>query len=213
MSGGPDDPVDLERARRVAAAVLPGPDDLGGDGWEVDDDDADTGPGGAGAGGSPFADDVPAGFPEDALLADAAVSLVHPGPVLVHVVAAVFARRDDAATAWGLLADAGFVERFLAGLADDEAEEGAREVLGPVTAVPSFAVDRAGWRSAQHHAAWSVADGDALLPIGVEMAVLLAGPVVVVAWLAGPAGEGADAAWGRLLDRLERRCETALAAP
>ncbi|MFN8041337.1 MAG: hypothetical protein U0Q07_19125 [Acidimicrobiales bacterium] len=196
----------------MARAVLPGPDDLGGTGWTVDADDADGDPAHGGSPASPFAGDVPDGFPEDAVLADAAVSLVHDGPVLVHVVAAVFGHRPDAATAWGLLADPAFVERFLAGLADDEGDEGDREVLGPVTAVPSFAVDRAGWRSAQHHAAWSVADGDALLPIGVEMAVLLAGTVVVVAWLAGPSGSGADAAWGRLLERLERRCEAALGA-
>lgn len=200
---------DADAAARLASAVLPTADDLWGTAWSVDDDvDVDEG-----AAPGPFdPDEVPPGFPDDELLADDAVSLEHPGPVLVHAVSAVFTDRAAASRAWTLLGDPVFVERFLAGLAGDEAGEGEREVLGPVQSLPAFAADRAGWRAAEHHAAWSVADGEALLPISVDMAVLLADRVVVVVWLAGPAGDELEAGWRALLHRLELRCEAALAA-
>lgn len=198
-------------AAELARAVLPHPDDLPGEGWEldVDDDGDEIGPDG---GGSPFAPgEVPAGFPIEAVVADDDATFVRAGPTLAHAVAAVLADRPAAARAWDALAHPAFVEHFLADLAGDETGEGEREVLGPVTSPAGFAVDRAGWRACTHHGAWSVTDEEGVLPVTVDMAVLLAGPVVVLVWLAGPAGPELEQGWDHLLGRLELRCEAALA--
>ena len=47
------------------------------------------------------------------------------------------------------------------------------------------------------------------MPIAIEVAVIVAGPVVVMLWAVERPGPAKDRGWERLVERVERKCEVA----
>ena len=71
---------------------------------------------------------------------------------------------------------------------------------------------RAPWRrTARSRVTLSAASDHALLPIAIEVAVIVAGPVVVMLWAVERPGPAKDRGWERLVERVERKCEVAAA--
>jgi hypothetical protein len=209
-------------ARRRAEQALPRAVDLWGLSWERDDEALDVG---NAIGASDTC--LPATFPETARVADADVTFVrarHFG--LVHAMSTVFDDALSAHQAWLQLGDDAFITCFAESVVAAVDIDPEIELLGPLveavqpvspdpaaTAHPSTAgtTTRGSRRTARARVTLSAASDAALFPIAIDVAVILAGPIVVMLWAVERPGPAKDRGWGRLVDRVERRAEVAAA--
>ena len=209
----------IDEARRRAEQVLPRAVDLWGLTWDRDDDalDVDAAP------GTGRDDCLPDSFPEAARLADADVTFVRARKGgLVHAMSAVFDDPLSANQAWLQLGDGPFVTCFAESVVAAVELDGDVELLGPVVLPiqpvaptpgarnhPTVAATRAGRRTARARVTLSAASDHALMPIAIDVAVIVAGPVVVMLWAVERPGPAKDRGWERLVERVERKCEVA----
>jgi hypothetical protein len=209
-------------ARRRAEQSLPRAVDLWGLSWERDDDRFDVG---NAIGASDTC--LPATFPDAARVADADVTFVrarHFG--LVHAMSTVFDDALSAHQAWLQLGDESFITCFAESVVEAVDIDPDIELLGPlVQAVVPVAPDPAatshpstagittqgGRRTARARVALSAASELALFPIAIDVAVILAGPIVVMVWAVERPGAAKDRGWARLIERVERKAEVAAA--
>ena len=223
MMGGVSDGEPRHRtadARRRAEQALPRAVDLWGLSWERDPDALDVGHGI----GAPDTC-LPASFPEAARVADADVTFVRARRFgLVHAMSTVFDDALSAHQAWLQLGDDAFVTCFAESVVAAVDLDGDIELLGPlVHAVQPVAPDpattghpaaagtttRGSRRTARARVALSAATDDALFPIAIDVAVILAGSIVVTLWAVERPGPAKDRGWARLVDRVERKVEVA----
>lgn len=210
----------IDEARQRAELVLPRAVDLWGLSWDRDDDalDVDSAPGGA------RDDCLPESFPEAARLADADITFVRARKGgLVHAMSAVFDDPLSAHQAWRQLSDGPFVTCFAESVVAAVEVEGDIELLGPVVLPdptagaspaadhPSVASSSGKRRTARSRVTLAAASDAALLPIAIDVAVIVAGPVVVMLWAVERPGPAKDRGWARLVERVERKCEVAAA--
>ena len=212
-------------AAALAAAVLPDLADLEDAAlvatrtgrWRVDDDAVDAGSAtgspdrvGPSSGDGPelFDDDLPEGFPEEAIVAAHDVTFEHArAGVLVHASAMVFDAVVAAEDATALLSAQAFVRSFVAGVAADARPAPEVELLGPAVVEPA-PVDaaEAGARSIVLRTALAAVTDDGASAIAVDVGVVHAGPVVVLLWCARPSGPTGELGWARLVGRVRARC-------
>jgi len=210
----------INEARRRAELVLPRAVDLWGLSWDRDDDALDV----DASSGDARDDCLPESFPEAARLAVADVTFVRARKGgLVHAMSAVFDDPLSAHQAWRQLGDIPFVTCFAESVVAAVEVEGDVELLGPVvqpdpaggadpgTDHPSLAAARAGRRTTRARVTLAAASDAALLPIAIDVAVIVAGPVVVMLWAVERPGPAKDRGWSRLVERIERKCEVAAA--
>jgi hypothetical protein len=215
------DPRDrTDDARRRAEQALPRAVDLWGLSWERDAEALDVG---NAIGASDNC--LPGTFPEAARVADADVTFVrarHFG--LVHAMSTVFDDALSAHQAWLQLGDDAFITCFAESVVAAVDIDPDIELLGPlVHAVQPVSPDpattghpaaagtttRGSRRTARARVTLSAATDAALFPIAIDVAVILAGPIVVMLWAVERPGPAKDRGWARLVERVERRAEVA----
>jgi hypothetical protein len=209
-------------ARRRAEQALPRAVDLWGLSWDRDDEAFDVG---NAIGTSDSC--LPATFPEAARVADADVTFVRARHVgLVHAMSTVFDDALSAHQAWLQLGDDGFVSCFAESVVAAVDLDPDIELLGPLvqaiepvrpdpaaTAHPAAAgtTTRGSRRTTRARVTLSAASDAALFPIAIDVAVILAGPIVVMLWAVERPGPSKDRGWARLVERVERKAEVAAA--
>ena len=209
-------------ARRRAEQALPRAVDLWGLSWERDDDRLDVG---NALGASDTC--LSATFPEAARVADADVTFVRARNFgLVHAMSTVFDDALSAHQAWLQLGDEAFVTCFAESVVAAVDIDPDIELLGPLvqavlpvspdpaaTSHPSTAgtTTQGSRRTARARVALSAASDLALFPIAIDVAVILAGPIVVMVWAVERPGAAKDRGWARLVERVERKAEVAAA--
>jgi hypothetical protein len=212
----------IDEARRRAELVLPRAVDLWGLSWDRDDDALDVEPG-----TGPRDACLPDSFPDHARLADADITFVRARKGgLVHAMSAVFDDPLSAHQAWLQLGDGPFVTCFAESVVAAVELDGPVELLGPIVHPvqpvapvpgarnhPTVAGATGNRRTARSRVTLSAASDTALLPIAIEVAVIVAGPVVVMLWAVERPGPAKDKGWARLVERVERKCEVAAGAP
>lgn len=207
-------------AHRRAHQALPRAVDLWGLSWERDDEALEVG-NAIGASDSC----LPATFPETARVADADVTFVRARHVgLVHAMSTVFDDAPSAHQAWMQLGDDGFVSCFAESVVAAVDLDHDVELLGPIvhavqpvtpgpaaTGHPSAAgtTTTGGLRTTRARVTLSAASEAALFPIAIDVAVILAGPIVVMLWAVERPGPAKDRGWARLIERVERKAVVA----
>ncbi len=202
--------------------MLPRAVDLWGLSWDRDEDGVDT----AGSTGTPDSC-LPTTFPDAARLADADVTFVRARRFgLVHAVSTVFDDASHANEAWLQLGDDAFISCFAEAVVAAADVDTGMELLGPVVeSVPPAAPDASttghpSARGATSHGrhrttrarvTLSAAADDALYPIAIDVAVILAGSIVVTVWAVEHPGPAKERGWARLVERIERKIDVAAA--
>jgi hypothetical protein len=210
-------------ARRRAEQALPRAVDLWGLSWERDDDRFDVG---NAVGASDAC--LPATFPEPARVADADVTFVRARKFgLVHAMSTVFDDALSAHQAWLQLGDDAFISCFAESVVAAVDVDSDIELLGPLvhpvqpvspdpsaTGHPSATgtTTQGSRRTARARVTLSAASEEALFPIAIDVAVILAGPIVVMLWAVERPGPAKDRGWARVVERVERRAEVAAKA-
>lgn len=204
----PTDPPTPVSATSVAHLILPTVHDLWGHGWTAEPEDEPDGGDGDLVVGTDRC--LPEDYPDDDAVADAEVTFERDG-ALVHAVATVFDGIPAAARAWTIVAGESFARCFADSVAAEVDLPADAHLLGPLSQPGTLALERHGRRTATHRATWARAGQDGVLPVALDLAVVQCGRALVVAWGVDQDRDAAEPGWSRLVDRIERRSEVALA--